>query len=397
MFDLLLCRKKIDSKEKGQERRIRPKPFAVPFQPSGCCEFLPNYSMKKTLLEKFRILFLCLLVAMSLSACSNPRGADGKTKLDQIIALKEETLNVDQINIQDISDEQLKEEIISSKQTTVTIPATTWASSWKKGWFDGLIVWPIAQMINLFASFTDAGWGIILATLIIQLLIFAFTYKSQISQQRMQEIQPQMTRIQNKYAGKNDERSKMLMAQEMQKLYADNDIHPFGSILMMFIQLPVMMGMFYATMRAVTTVYGSFMGMPLSETPLQGFQNLQWGPITVYVLMIVMSLLQMQLPKWLSKLSGKDKPKNYADRKAEENNPMTSTMNMTMYMTTGLIAFMYISWPIAMSFYWLVSSIIRAGTTVLSHFVSEKEMKKREAEEAAKRSTGILKNRKGKK
>ncbi|MBD5423576.1 MAG: preprotein translocase YidC, partial [Allobaculum sp.] len=160
---------------------------------------------------------------------------------------------------------------------------------------------------------------------------------------------------------------------------------------------PVMMGMFYATMRAVTTVYGSFMGMPLSETPLQGFQNLQWGPITVYVLMIVMSLLQMQLPKWLSKLSGKDKPKNYADRKAEENNPMASTMNMTMYMTTGLIAFMYISWPIAMSFYWLVSSIIRAGTTVLSHFVSEKEMKKREAEEAAKRSTGILKNRKGKK
>ncbi len=353
--------------------------------------------MKKTVLEKFRILFLCLLVAMSLSACSNPRGADGKTKLDQIIALKEETLNVDQINIQDISDEQLKEEIISSKQTTVTIPATTWASSWKRGWFDGLIVWPIAQMINLFASFTDAGWGIILTTLIIQLLIFAFTYKSQISQQRMQEIQPQMTRIQNKYAGKNDDRSKMLMAQEMQKLYADNDIHPFGSILMMFIQLPVMMGMFYATMRAVTTVYGSFMGMPLSETPLQGFQMLQWGPITVYILMIVMSLLQMQLPKWLSKLSEKDKPKNYADRKAEENNPMTSTMNMTMYMTTGLIAFMYISWPIAMSFYWLVSSIIRAGTTVLSHFVSEKEMKKREAEEAAKRSTGILKNRKAKK
>ena len=349
--------------------------------------------MKKTLLEKSRILLLCLLVAMGLSACSNPRGTDGKTKLDQVIALHETTIQRDQVNITDISDENLKAEIESSKEDTVTIPATTWGDSWKKGWFDGLIVWPIAQLINLFASFTDAGWGIILATLIIQLLIFALTYRSQISQQRMQEIQPQMQRVQAKYEGKNDERSKMLMAQEMQKLYSDNDIHPFGSMLVMFIQLPVMMGMFYATQRAVTTVYGTFMGMPLSETPLYGFQHLQWGPIAVYVLMIVFSLLQMQLPKWLNKLSEKGKPA----KKYEEKKPggiMGNTMNMTMYMTTGLIAFMYVSWPIAMSFYWLVSSIIRAGTSILSHFVSENDRKKKEQEKLEKRTQGVLKNRK---
>lgn len=349
--------------------------------------------MKKTLLEKYRILLLCLLVAMGLSACSNPRGSDGKTKLDQVIALEEVTLEKDQINIAEISDEQLKEEVETSTETTVTIPPTTWKSSWQKGWFDGLIVWPIAQLINLFASFTDAGWGIILATLIIQLLIFALTYRSQISQQRMQEIQPEMTRIQSKYEGKNDERSKMLMAQEMQKLYADNDIHPFGSMLVMFIQLPVMMGMFYATMRAVTTVYGTFMGMPLSETPLYGFQHLQWGPITVYVLMIVMSIIQMQLPKWLNKLSEK-KSGRKKRLQTSQAGMMNNTMNMTMYMTTALIAFMYISWPIAMSFYWLVSSVIRMFTSILSHFVSEKERAKQEAARESQRSQGILKNRK---
>lgn len=97
------------------------------------------------------------------------------------------------------------------------------------------------------------------------------------------------------------------MAQETQKLYTDNDIHPFGSILVMFIQLPVMMGMFYATMRAATTVYGSFMGMPLSETPLGAFANLDWGPIIIYALMIVMSIVSMQLPKWMSKLDKKNR------------------------------------------------------------------------------------------
>lgn len=52
---------------------------------------------------------------------------------------------------------------------------------------------------------------------------------------------------------------------------------------------------------------------------------------------------------------------------------MANTMNMTMYMTTAMVAFMYISWPIAMSFYWLVSSAIRSGMSVLSHYVSNKK------------------------
>lgn len=350
--------------------------------------------MKKTLLEKSRILLLCLLVSMGLAACSNPRGTDGKTKLDQVIALNEVTIDKESVNISEISDEALKEEVESSDSETVTIAPTTWGMSWQRGWFDGLIVWPIAQMINLFASFTDAGWGIILATLVIQLLIFALTYRSQISQQRMQEIQPQMSRIQAKYEGKNDERSKMLMAQEMQKLYTDNDIHPFGSMLVMFIQLPVMMGMFYATMRAATTVYGSFMGMSLAESPLYGFQHLHYGIIAVYVLMIIMSLLQLQLPKWLPKYDVKSGRVKAPREEAKAGGMMSNTMNMTMYMTTALIAFMYISWPIAMSFYWLVSSIIRALTSILSHFISLKEREKQQEEKKIRNTEGILKNRK---
>lgn len=348
--------------------------------------------MKNNLFEKFRVLLLCLLVAVGLAACSNPRGQDGKTKVDQVIALEEVTLNKDQVNISEISDQQLKEELENSKEETITIQPTSWGESWQKGWFDGLIIWPIAQLINFFASFTDAGWGIILATLLIQLLIFLLTFKSQISQQRMQELQPEMTRIQEKYKGKNDERSKMLMAQETQKLYTDNDIHPFGSILVMFIQLPIMMGMFYATMCAATTVYGTFMGMSLARTPLDGFKAMQIAPIAVYVLMILMSLIQLQIPKWLNKYSARKNKQAY--KKQETTNSMTSTMNMTMYMTTGLIAIMYLSWPMAMSFYWLVSSIIRAFTSVLSHFLSEKQKAKREEEEKQKRSEGILKHRK---
>lgn len=82
-----------------------------------------------------------------------------------------------------------------------------------------MIVWPIAQIINTIASYTDAGVGIIVTTLLIQLIVFMFTRKSQMSSQRMQEIQPEMQKIQNKYKDKTDDRSKMMMYQETQNLY----------------------------------------------------------------------------------------------------------------------------------------------------------------------------------
>lgn len=333
--------------------------------------------------SKWKILFLCGFVLMGLAGCSAPRGTDGKTKVDQIIASEKIEIPKSQVNTTEIGDETLKKEYGKLKDSdTITIEPTGFGATLSQSWFDGLIVWPIAQLINVFASWTDAGVGIILATLLIQLVVFAFTYKSQLASQRMQEIQPELTRIQNKYKDKTDDRSRMLMAQETQKIYQKYDIHPFGTILVTFIQLPIMMGMYYATMRASAVVYGSFLGMSLSETPIEAFKSLgtgsvQWGPIIIYLLMIVMQIVSLKLPQWLKKYDDK---KNGVRRKKylkENDNPMASTMNMTMYFTTAMIAFMYLSWPIAMSFYWFVSSCVRSLMQLYMHFVLMKKQQKK--------------------
>lgn len=335
--------------------------------------------------SKWKILFLCGFVLMGLAGCSAPRGTDGKTKVDQIIASEKIEIPKSQVNTTEIGDETLKKEYGKLKDSdTITIEPTGFGATLSQSWFDGLIVWPIAQLINVFASWTDAGVGIILATLLIQLVVFAFTYKSQLASQRMQEIQPELTRIQNKYKDKTDDRSRMLMAQETQKIYQKYDIHPFGTILVTFIQLPIMMGMYYATMRASAVVYGSFLGMSLSETAIEAFKSLgtgsvQWGPIIIYLLMIVMQIVSLKLPQWLKKYDDK---KNGVRRKKylkENDNPMASTMNMTMYFTTAMIAFMYLSWPIAMSFYWFVSSCVRSLMQLYMHFVLMKKQQKKAA------------------
>ena len=272
--------------------------------------------MKQFLQKKAKLVFLCMLVLLTCTACANPRGRDGKTLADQIIASEETTIDASKINYKDISDKKLKKEIKKNiKDGQYTIQPTTFKDSMSKGWFEGLIVWPIAQIINLISSKTDAGVGIILTTLLIQMLVFVFTRKSQMSTQRMQEISPEIQKIQNKYKDKTDERSKLQMAQEMQNLYQKYDIHPFGSMLITFIQLP------------------------------------QW------------------LKKWQDKKDNV-KVKKYAQ---EETNPMANSMNMSMYFMTAMICIMYISWPMAMSFYWLVSSVIRVCQSLILHQVMNKK------------------------
>lgn len=331
--------------------------------------------MKKFFKNKKRLLFICLIVMVSLTACSSPRGSDGKTKVNEIIASETFEVQKKNVNVTEIPEEMQAEYENLSDDDYITIEATSFGDAMNTGWFNGLIVWPIAQLINWIAGKTDAGFGIIGATCLIQLLVFAFTVKSQVSSQRMQMLQPELQKIQNKYAGKTDDRSRMMQAQEMQALYKKNNISPFGSILVMFIQLPILMGMYYATMRASAIVVGSFGGIDLSMTPLAGLQNGQISYIIIFVLMVVFNFLSYKIPQWLQKHEKKKqhiKEKKYAQPK--QSGGMMGNMNMMMYMSTAMIAILAFSWPLAMSFYWLVSSVFRVVQNLAVHkfFISKK-------------------------
>lgn len=331
--------------------------------------------MKKFFKNKKRLLFICLIVMVSLTACSSPRGSDGKTKVNEIIASETFEVQKKNVNVTEIPEEMQAEYENLSDDDYITIEATSFGDAMNTGWFNGLIVWPIAQLINWIASWTDAGFGIIGATCLIQLLVFAFTVKSQVSSQRMQMLQPELQRIQNKYAGKTDDRSRMMQAQEMQTLYKKNNISPFGSMLVMFIQLPILMGMYYATMRASAIVVGSFGSIDLSTTPMAGLQNGQISYIIIFVLMVVFNFLSYKIPQWLQKHEKKKqhiKEKKYAQPK--QSGGMMGNMNMMMYMSTAMIAILAFSWPLAMSFYWLVSSLFRVAQNLVVHkfFIAKK-------------------------
>lgn len=325
--------------------------------------------MKDFFRNKKKFLLVVMLMVVILTGCSVPRGQNGKTYVNSIYTNNDVQVKRGDVDIPD--DKELQKKYKDYKaDDLITIEKTTFSDAMDEGWFNGLIVWPIAFLINFVADFSDAGIGIIAATFLIQLLIFLFSIKSQVASQRMQSIQPEMNKIQAKYAGKTDDRSKMQQAQEMQALYSKYKINPFGTLLVTFIQFPVILGMYQATMRAYSVVTGSFQGINLAKTPIEGFNLGNYWYVVIFVLMVAFQLLSFKMPQWLQEHRKKKmhvKEKKYAEPKKKGGNGMMGSMNMMMYMSTGMIAIFAINWPLGMSFYWLVNSLARVIQNIVIH------------------------------
>jgi YidC/Oxa1 family membrane protein insertase len=84
------------------------------------------------------------------------------------------------------------------------------------------------------------GWAIILMTFTIRILILPLTFKSVKSMQKLQLLQPEMKKIQERY--KDD---KQRMNQEMMRFYQENKVNPLGSCLPLLLQIPFFVSLFY--------------------------------------------------------------------------------------------------------------------------------------------------------
>src|SRR3989338_1999815 len=85
----------------------------------------------------------------------------------------------------------------------------------------------------------DLGVAIILLTLLIKLLLYPLGAKAIKSQKALQELQPKMKEIQERF--KND---KNTQAKETMELYKREKINPFSSFGLLIVQLPILFALF---------------------------------------------------------------------------------------------------------------------------------------------------------
>ena len=247
-----------------------------------------------------------------------------------------------------------------------------------ENWFNALFVWPLSWVLNHFAPIISVGGAIAVVTAVVNGLLAVFTLKSQMGMQRMQMLQPELNKIQRKYEGRDDQASKMRMAQEQQQLMKKYDVNPGSMMLVQFIQLPIIMAMFMAIQRAEAIVNGTFLGMNLQVKPSEAFGLLFKGDLSglpyiiLFLLMAVTQVVLVLLPMYFQKKKAEAEAAKH-HRKPEPTN--NQNMMMQMYMIVMVLAF-GLMWQSGMSLFWFIRNIVDIIKTIIVQNIMENNSQK---------------------
>ena len=276
-------------------------------------------------------------------------------------------------------------------KVSTKIEAKDWGYAWKKGFLEGLLVFPIAWLTETFvAGFKNIhvapGLAQLLAifaiTFIVRGLMLVVTLKQTTSNAKMQNLQPEITKIQNKYPNANKNTyEKQQMAAEMSKLYKKNKINPLSSLLVMVVQFPVFICVWGALQGCASLSSDSVFNLHLSDSINSVlFNGANWAngsAVTALVLFLLMAgaqVVSMLLPQWIQKMKRK---KVASLGKNPTQTEQQSRMKMFTYIMMAMIIFMGFTLPSAMGVYWFFGALFSVGQTLIIEKINSNKSKKK--------------------
>ena len=267
----------------------------------------------------------------------------------------------------------------------VSITQKDWGYAWSKGFFEGLLVYPVTWLLDTLAYSFDANltgmgqiWALVIVTLIVRGILLAVSFRSTMDNQKMQALQPEITKLQQKYPNaQTNQAEKQRLSQETMMLYRRHGIKPFRQMLIMIVQFPVFICVWAGLQGSAALSTGEILGMRLSDNINTILFNVNgwymndhgwWTALVLFLLMAATQVFAMLLPRIIAKKRAKGVAKTV---KAQENN----TMKWVSY---GLIIFTIIMGfflPSAMGVYWLIGGLISVAQTLITQSIMAKSKK----------------------
>ncbi|HEM6220468.1 TPA: membrane protein insertase YidC [Streptococcus suis] len=201
--------------------------------------------------------------------------------------------------------------------------------------WDRLIYW-FASVIQFLSIGGQIGIGIILFTILIRTLLLPLFQIQMTSSRKMQELQPQLKKLQDEYSG-SDMESRQKLYEETQKLYKENGVSMSSSMWPLFIQMPILLALFQALTRVEALKVGHFLWLNLGD------------PDPYFILPILAAVFTF-LSSWL------------ANKAAIEKN---GAMTAMMYAMPILIFFFAMTSASGVALYWTVSNAYQVAQTML--------------------------------
>jgi YidC/Oxa1 family membrane protein insertase len=129
----------------------------------------------------------------------------------------------------------------------------------------GMFAWivvPLLRALKWINGYVgNYGWSLILLTVLINLAMFPLRHKSVVSMRKMQEVQPEVKVIQDRYSKlKMSDPARGKMNQELMALYKERGVNPASGCVPMLLTLPVLFA-FYSMLSVAIELRGApFMG-----------------------------------------------------------------------------------------------------------------------------------------
>ena len=125
----------------------------------------------------------------------------------------------------------------------------------------GIFAWLVVPLlralkwINTYVG--NYGWSLILLTVLINLAMFPLRHKSVVSMRKMQEVQPEVKAIQDRYSKlKMSDPARGKMNQELMALYKERGVNPASGCVPMLLTLPVLFA-FYSMLSVAIELRGA--------------------------------------------------------------------------------------------------------------------------------------------
>ncbi len=262
---------------------------------------------------------------------------------------------------------------------------SSWSALW--GWPVSILSYPFAWLCSSIGKCLGNSyiWGIICTTLIIRTIAWPIYSKQNGVTVKMQVMQPELDKIQKKYAFRKDEASQQRMKQEMAAVYKKYKFNPLGCVFTMFIQFPIFIAMYEVVRRInlTTTVdigngvlvetYGKF---ALSNTKLFGYFELYdtsafSGATRDRILCVVIAVLYTGVT-FLSQKLAQRKP-SYVKKTSYNNKQNDQAKQMKIMNYVMLIMFFFIALSsTALGIYWLIGAILQIFQSFVGRKLNER-------------------------
>ncbi len=221
----------------------------------------------------------------------------------------------------------------------------------------------VTLLTFLYSIFNhDMVLAIIVFTVLIRLLTFPLTAQQMRSSAAMQQLQPELKKLQERHKGDREK-----LAQEQMRMYREYGINPLGGCLPMVIQFPIFIALYQAIIHAlantplqlidlsgrllipgldsVIPMNNIWLGMDLTVAPNLGAGSI-WG-IILPVLVVVTTWLQFKVTM--------PPPAPSEDGKPNQAAAMSQSMGTIMPLMYGFFA---LSFSVGLSIYFIASNVI---------------------------------------